>query len=69
MTIYCNADGSSYEYTPSNGLLSKDGVIISGERYEPVFTRDPEGSPSFCGIFFVAENKFLSQSGNLSNLL
>lgn len=67
MKIISNNDGSTYEYTPSNGLISKDGVVLSGERYEPVFT-ETEGAPSFCGIFFVFENKFLSTSGNLTSL-
>lgn len=61
--------GSIFEYTEENGLISKDGVIVSGSEYEPVFTRDNEGKPLFCGILFKFSNKFLSLSGNKSSLV
>lgn len=60
--------GSIFEYSEENGLISKDGTVVSGSEYEPVFTRDLDGKPLFCGILIKSSNKILSLSGNKSKL-
>ena len=62
-------DGSVYEFTEENGLISRDGQVLRGSEYEPVFTRDTEGKPLFCGILIRSEGKFLSLSGKISELV
>ena len=68
MKLTENKTGSIYEYSEENGLISKDGVVLNGEEYEPVFSKTAEGRPVFCGIYKKSGDKFISLSGNTSNL-
>ena len=68
MKLIENGTGSVYEYLEDRGLISKDGSIVSGEEYEPVFSKTAEGRPVFCGIFLKREGKFISLSGNKSEV-
>lgn len=61
-------DGSVFEYSEENGLISKDGEVLNGSEYEPVFTKDLEGKPLFCGILIKSKGRFLSLNGNNSKI-
>lgn len=63
------AGGSIFEYTEENGLISKDGTVVSGKEYEPVFSEDSEGKPVLCGIFHKSQGRFISLSGNNSKVV
>jgi hypothetical protein len=61
--------GSVFEYSEETGLISKDGIVVSGNDYEPVFSSDKEGKPLFCGIYHKSEGRFISLSGNNSSIV
>lgn len=61
--------GSIFEYSEENGLISKDGIVVSGKEYEPVFIEDKEGKPTFCGIYHKSQRRFISLSGNNSKVV
>jgi hypothetical protein len=63
------AGGSIFEYSEENGLISKDGVVVSGQEYEPVFSEDIDGKPILCGIYHKSKDRFISLSGNNSKLV
>lgn len=68
MKVIEKETGSIYEYTEDNGLISKDGSVVNGEEYEPVFSKTAEGKPIFCGIHHKPSRRFISLSGNNSKL-
>ena len=71
MNSITDYQGNSYEYNPANGLISKNGVIVSGVDYEPVFSNYPDNTapPFFVGILLKRTNTVLSMSGKISRIV
>lgn len=70
-SLYDNLTGDQYEYNTETGLIARNGSIVSGAEFEPVFTAYPEDKrpPIFVGLFLKMENKFLSLGGNKRSLI
>ena len=67
-----DTSGNILIYNQDTGLISKNGNIVSSTSYEAVFTlsvTDKDAPPKFSGILFKNENKVLSLSGNLRDLI
>lgn len=63
--IYCE-DGSVYEFDPVTELVYKDGVIVSGAKFEPIYL--PERTdPILTGLFMPETNQILLKSGRIVN--
>ncbi len=55
-----------YEFDPETELVYKDGVIVSGSKFEPVYLPG-QIEPILTGLFMPETNQVLLKSGKIVN--
>ena len=66
-------DGHSFTFDSDTELISRDGVIVSSDDYEPVYIRagkkEESIPPIFSGILSKKDKKIITPTGRINDII